>query len=197
MVGEPAAAPPKMTLEEFYAWADRQEAPYEFVDGVPVPLYPEVDESGVVRAMAAGTADHHTIQGNAAGVLRARKPAGCRVATGARTRVNAEQTRVPDAVMWCGPTEKGAKEVDDPVVLVEVLSPTTADFDKGQKLDEYQQLASVREVWLVDSTRRWAKIHRRVEGGWFSSDAIGQGVFRSEVLGAEVALDDLYADTPV
>jgi hypothetical protein len=55
----------------------------------------------------------------------------------------------------------------------------------------------VREVWLVDSTRRWAKIHRRVEGGWFVADAIGQGGFRSEVLGADVALDEIYADTPV
>lgn len=196
-MGEPATVPQKMTHEEYLDWSDRQEAPYEFVDGVPVPLYPEVDENGAVTAMAAGTADHHTVQGNAFGVLRGRKPAGCRAATGARTRIDEKQTRIPDAVLWCGPTEKGAKLVADPVVLVEVLSPTTADFDKGQKLDEYQQLASVREVWLVDSTRRWAKIHRRVEGGWFVTDAIGQGKFRSEVLGVEVALDDLYADTPV
>jgi len=59
-MGGPATVPQKMTLEEFYAWADRQEEPYEFVDGVPVPLYPEADESGVVRAMAGGTWDHHT-----------------------------------------------------------------------------------------------------------------------------------------
>lgn len=196
-MAETAATPQRMTLEEFYAWADRQEEPYEFVDGAPVPLYPEIDENGAVRAMAAGTTDHHTIQGNAVGVLRAGKPAGCRVATGARTRVNETQTRIPDIVLWCGPTEKGAKEVVDPVVLVEVLSPTTADFDKGQKLDEYTLLPSVREVWLIDSTRRWAKIHRRVEGGWFVTDAIGQGGFRSEVLGAAVPLDELYADTPV
>ena len=79
-----------------------------------------------------------------------------------------------------------------------MLSPTTADLDKGQKLDEYTLLPSVREVWLIDSTRRWAKIHRRVEGGWFVSDAIGQGGFRSAVLGGEeVPLDEQYADTPV
>lgn len=196
-MGEPAAVPQKMTVDEFYDWSELQEAAYELVDGVPVPLYPEADEDGVVRATAAGTIDHHSVQGNAWGAIRQRLPSGCRVATGARLRVTEEQTHVPDVVVWCAETDKGARMIADPVILVEVLSPTTANVDKGQKLDEYQQLASVQEVWLVDSTRRWAKIHRRVEGGWFVTDAIGQGVFRSEALGGEVPLDELYADTPV
>ena len=110
-MAEAATVPQKMTLEEFYAWADRQEEPFELVDGVPVPLYPEPDENGVVRATAAGTAGHHTIQNNACDLLSTRKPAGCRAATGARARAGEEQTRDPDAVHWCGRTGMGAKEV--------------------------------------------------------------------------------------
>ena len=199
-MGGPATVPQKMTLEEFYAWADRQEAPYEFVGGVPVPLYPEADESGVVRAMAGGTWDHHTVISNVASLLTRRKPAGCRVGAGAVIELadDTGRTRLPDVLLSCAQAEKGVRGAPAPVLLVEVLSPTTADLDKGQKLDEYTLLPSVREVWLIDSTRRWAKIHRRVEGGWFVSDAIGQGGFRSEVLGGEeVSMDELYADTPV
>ena len=199
-MGDPATVPQKMTLEEFYAWTDRQEEPFELFDGVPVPLYPEPDENGVVRAMAGGTWDHHTVISNIASLLTRRKPAGCRVGAGAVIELEGEtgRTRLPDVLLSCAQAEKGVRGAPAPVLLVEVLSPGTSDVDKGQKLDEYQQLPSVKEVWLVDSTRRWAKIYRRVEGGWFVSDAIGQGGFRSEVLGGEeVSLDELYADTPV
>ena len=77
----------RMTLEEFYAWAEAQEEPYEFVDGEPVPLFPEQDENGVIRAMAAGTWDHQTIIGNVQVALHARKPKSCRV--GVRPRRSA------------------------------------------------------------------------------------------------------------
>lgn len=105
--------------------------------------------------------------------------------------------RDPDVVLWCSPTEKGAKVVDDPVLIVEVLSPATANRDRGEKLDEYRELPSVREIWFVDSTRRFATVLRRVPEGWLLTDHIGRGTFRSAVLDAEISLDELYADTPV
>lgn len=197
-MGEAAAAPQKMTVEEFYDWADRQEEPYELVDGVPLPLYPEIDENGTVRAMAGGSWDHHTIINNVGVVLARRKRAGCRVGVGPRIATAEDERRLPDVVLSCSQAERGVLEAPEPVLIVEVLSPGTADVDRGRKLDEYRMLLSVQEIWFVDSTRRWATVYqRRAGGGWFVDDAIGQGSFRSEVLGGEVALDELYADTPV
>ena len=187
----------KMTIEEFYAWAELQEEPYELVDGEPVPLYPETDESGVVRAMAAGTADHHHIQFNAGRAIDRRTPMGCVVATGGRVRTVESRGRELDVLLSCGPREKGAKDFPDPVLIVEVLSPTTAHRDRGEKLDEYRELPSVREIWLVDSERRHAQVWRRREGGWFVTDTIGQRTFRSDALTADIPLDELYRDTPV
>lgn len=196
-MAEPASGKRRMTLEEFYAWAETQEEPYEFVDGEPVPLFPEQDENGVIRAMAAGTADHHQIQFNAGKAIDARRPAGCSVLTGARIRTGEQRSRDPDVVMACGWREKGLREVPDPVLVVEILSPSTADHDRGQKLDEYRLLPSLREIWFVDSTRRAVTVLRRVPEGWLLTDHIGRGSFRSAVLDAEIGLDELYADTPV
>jgi Uma2 family endonuclease len=67
--------------------------------------------------------------------------------------------------MTCRSHEKGAKLFLDPVLIVEVLSPTTINIDKGEKLDDYKSLESLREVWLVDSTRRWVTLLCRVPEG--------------------------------
>jgi Uma2 family endonuclease len=191
-MSEPAAQP--MTLEEFLDWAERQEVPYEFVDGRPVPKYPD---DGTPFAMAGGSADHHTIQLNIGAALKARRPTGCRVATDARLAIGEHRSRIPDVVMTCRSLDKGARLLLDPVLIVEVLSPSTANADKGERLDDYKTLESLREVWLVDSTRRWVTLLRRVPEGWLLTDHIGSGSFRSEVVGGAVALDELYADTPV
>lgn len=87
--------------------------------------------------------------------------------------------------------------LSDPALIVEIFTPTTNNTDKGETLDDYRSLTSVREVWLVDSTRRRVTLLRRVPEGWLLTDHIGGGSFTSDVLGGAVPLDELYADTPV
>jgi Uma2 family endonuclease len=191
-MAEPAQKP--MTLEEFLDWAERQEIPYELVDGIPVPKYPD---DGTPYAMAGGSVDHHTIQLNVGSILKARKPAGCRAATDARITLPDGRSRIPDASLGCADQPKGEGILHSPVILAEVLSPTTINIDKGEKFDDYKTIESLREVWFVDSTRRWVTLARRVPEGWLLTEHIGGGAFRSDVLAAELALDELYADTPV
>jgi Uma2 family endonuclease len=187
-MSEPAAQP--MTLEEFLDWAERQEVPYELVDGRPGPKYPE-------ESLGADTLDHHCIQGNVGAILKARKPAGHRAGIGPRIAIDGGRNRIADVAMTCRNHEKGVRLLSDPVLIVEVLSPSTANADKGEKLDDYKMIETVREIWLVDSTRRWVTLLRRVPEGWLLTDHIGSGSFTSEVLGGAVALDELYADTRV
>jgi hypothetical protein len=59
----------------------------------------------------------------------------------------------------------------------------------------YKGLASVREIWLVDSEARWVQVWRRQPDGWTGRDHIGGGSFRSAVLEEAVALDELYLNT--
>lgn len=188
------AAERPMTLDEFLDWAERQEIPYEFVDGKPVPKYPD---DGTPYAMAGGTADHHTIQASCVVALRARRPAGCRIASDARVELMDGSTRIPDVVMTCLPPVKDARHYPHPSLIVEVTSPTTADIDKGAKADAYRQLASLMELWLVDSTRRAVTVWQREGDAWLVRDIIGQGEIPSGALGAPVPLAELYEDTAV
>ncbi|HMU49380.1 MAG TPA: Uma2 family endonuclease [Geminicoccaceae bacterium] len=190
-MAEPAQR--RMGLEEFLDWVERQEVPYELVDGVPVPKYPD---DGTPYAMAGGSVDHHTIIGNCTAAIRSRKPAGCRVGPDARIAVEGG-TRISDVVTSCSSHEKGARLVVDPVLIVEVLSPATTNIDKGEKFDDYKAIGSLREIWLVDSIGRRVTVARRVPEGWLLSDHIGGGAFRCDVLDGDVTLDELYADTEV
>lgn len=90
---------------------------------------------------------------------------------------------------------------DDPVVkeprlVVEVLSPSTVGVDKHRKVPDYGRLPTVDEIWLVDSRKRTVLVWRRVEDAWVGSfPYTGENTFASPVLGAEVALDQLYRNT--
>ena len=78
-----------------------------------------------------------------------------------------------------------------------MLSPSTSGIDKHQKVPDYGALASVEEIWLVESRSRWVLVWQRQEGGgWIGSfPYTGAQAFRSRVLGAEVGLDRLYRNT--
>jgi Uma2 family endonuclease len=190
------AAEKAMTYEEFLAWADTQEETYEYVDGRPRPKWP-VDP---VTGMSGGTGFHHLIQLNVGQAVKARRTPPCRVAVEGRVQVADGTNRIPDVTLFCGVLGKKDRELPEPVLLVEVLSATSADYDRGAKLDAYKEVETVREVWLVDSERRRVTVWRRSgreESPWHADDYIGGAVFASGVLGGEVGLDEVYEDVEV
>lgn len=109
---------------------------------------------GVIYAMAGGSQAHAAISANAlvalAGLAR---PKGCTV-LGPDFHVRAgfqDDVRLvlPDAWVRCGPSDPQARSADDPVVVVEVLSPSTMAFDRGGKLELYFSIPSLQHVLLV------------------------------------------------
>jgi Uma2 family endonuclease len=173
----------RMTVDEFLAWDDGTETRYELVDGV-------------AGAMAPPMSFHGTIQGNAHaecdGRLAARPP--CRAILEAGVRIGADTFFVADVATTCAPVENEAA-VRDPALLVEVLSPSTRAQVLLRKLPACKLLPTVREIWLIDSERRWAQVWWREAEGWHGRDLIGPAGFRSRVLDDEVALDRLYRNT--
>ena len=87
------------------------------------------------------------------------------------------------------------KLMEQPLLLVEVLSPSTRRTDFGVKILGYQELPSAREIWAVDSEERSVRVWRRAGDEWIMTLPIRAGSFRSAVLGDEIALDELYAGT--
>jgi Uma2 family endonuclease len=157
---------------------------------------------GVIYAMAGGTIAHGALGAAVIRLLGNGLPAGCTVYS-SDTKVRIEATDLstfPDASVVCGSTsvsEKDQNAVTNPTVLVEVTSRSTEDYDRGEKLRNYQQLDSLQAVLLVSHRAREVTVVRRDGKGW------GEEVFRkneSIVLTAPqccVSVDELYAGVDI
>ena len=80
----------------------------------------------------------------------------------------------------------------NPVLLYEVLSDSTRDYDRGSKLEHYQQLPSLRHVLLIDQPTHLIEHHLRAEDGTWSQHVVQAGAIALPDLGGAIALHDIY-----
>ena len=131
---------------------------------------------GQVWAMSGGTPEHAAVSGNVLTLLNVQLSGKkCRVFTSdLRIRVVATGLGTyPDVSVVCGRVELDPEDakrhtVVNPRILIEVLSPSTEAYDRGEKLRHYQQIPSVEEVVLVAHDRREIEIVRREQDGSWS-----------------------------
>jgi len=177
-----------LSLEGFLDWENRQPERFERV-------------GGVVRMMAGGTLGHDQIAANILGELRTRLRGGPCRAHGSNLKVVSPRGDVmyPDAFVRCGPGDPRATHVDDPVVVVEVLSPSTAVHDLTRKRLAYQSIPSLKVVLWVHPDRMRVDLMRRRETGWVDEDpAEGlQAVVALPELGIELPLSEIYEGVPL
>ncbi len=190
-MSETAEPQGRMTIEEFFAWAETQEEPFELVDGIPVPLWRHDPENPTM--MAPPSRRHQDIATNIQAAIRSRLRPPCWATLGIAVALEGDRTRVPDVVAACVDHDEARSLVEEPVLVVEVLSPSNEGVDRLIKLDEYKALPSAREVWLVSSVKRWAQVWRREADTWHGVDVIGRGAIESPWLDSRVPLDEIYA----
>ncbi len=169
-----------MTLAEFLAWEERQELPYEF-DGVrPV-------------ARAGGTTDHAFIQVNLIAALGNRLRGGrCRV-VGSRLKVLVSGSiRYPDAFVLCSTPLRGTQVVTDPVVVFEILSPSTSYTDRIGKYREYRLTPSIQRYVILEQTRQAATVYARSGNDWVADVLIGDADLSMPEIGVVISLTELY-----
>lgn len=154
---------------------------------------------GVVVAMVAPSYEHARIVSQLVHLLRLRNESACAVlAPGLKIRVEAtRRTLVPDVTVVCGEAQRS--EIDkhaiiNPVIIFEVLSPSTEAYDQGIKLHQYRRIPSLREYVIVAQDRRFAAVYRRVGDLWQLEDVEAGGVLKLEGLGVELPLDEIYCD---
>lgn len=132
-------AEPRMSAAEFLEWGLHQELRYELVDGVPV-------------AMAGAKRRHDRIVSNVHGMLynllRGHKCEPFTADTAAR--IPAGNIRRPDAGIDCGNADDDAAVAATPFLVLEVLSPSTRDFDMFGKLEEYKTVPTLAHIVIVD-----------------------------------------------
>jgi Uma2 family endonuclease len=134
------AVPRPWTVEEFFAWQERQAERYELVDGFPV------------RMMAGARNVHDDIVVNVLAELRNQLRGGsCRpFPSDGSVETRPGQIRRPDIGVDCGRRDPNAMKATSPRVVLEVLSPTTRDFDTIGKLEEYKLVDSLERIVVIE-----------------------------------------------
>ena len=103
----------------------------------------------------------------------------------------------PDVVVVCGEPEFEDDVFDtllNPIVIVEVLSPSTEAYDRGEKFTRYKHLASLQEYLLVSQDKVWVEHHRRHGTQWVLSHYRAlEDVLPLPSIGCELPLRDIYA----
>lgn len=179
------AAVRRMTVEEFCSWEGGDGRRWELRDGVPVMMAPGTRAHGRVAGRLAGRIDE---------ALRGRRPCEAVVEAGIASALRDDTLLVADVAVTCAPPSPGERLVADPVLVVEVLSPSTARDDRGEKLPDYRAMPSVREILLVEAETPHAEIHRRLDGDrWLTTLLRGpDALLELESVGLAVRLGDLY-----
>ncbi|HVC50992.1 MAG TPA: Uma2 family endonuclease [Stellaceae bacterium] len=178
----PSAAQNLMTLDDFLAWEREQPERHEFADGV-------------VYMMTGASLPHVIITGNLFAALRAAlRGSGCRpLASDAKVVANGA-VRYPDVTVTCHPITGGSDIVPEPVVVIEVLSPTTERADRGRKKFDYFATPSVRQYAIVEQDERLIDLYTRVDGGWTDEIVNGDSALRLSSIGVDIPLDAIYED---
>ncbi len=173
--------PGTMSAIEFLDWTAHQNAGrYELIAG------------DVVRMAAERVAHNQAKLRVAVNLLEAVRNAAapCQVFTdGMAFVVDDEAVFEPDAMVRCGdPLDPDATMTSDPVIVVEVLSPSTASIDTSLKLLRYFSVASVAHYLIVSTSASTVIHHRRSEDGW-ATRIVGPGPLRLDPPGITLLLD--------
>lgn len=186
----PSAAKKLMTIDEFLAWEREQPERHEF-DGF------------VVTAMTGGSLNHSTIASNFDRNLSSRlRGTGCRVFRGDAKIIANGAIRYPDVSVTCSRVVGGDDIVPEPVVIIEVVSPSTERVDRSRKKFDYFATPSVRQYAIVEQDERRIDLYTRTEAGWINEivtdTAAGSGAAATlnlPSIGVAVPLDAIYEDT--
>ena len=178
----------RLTVDEFLAWAVRQaEGKYELIDGVIVMQQAQKWGHSKVK-LAVYAALRNAI--SVAGVPYYAAPDGPTV------RISKHKAFVPDALVAPLPEpEFDDLEINDPIIVVEVLSPSTVRMDSTTKLRGYFKVASVRHYLIVDPKKCAVTHYRRGRDGAVKRRVVRKGTLALKPPGIEIGLSDVLGGT--
>jgi Uma2 family endonuclease len=176
----------RYTEDEYFAYAMSAFGRWEYVQGE-------------IRAMAGGTDDHNAIITNIGATLHAAlAPKGCRVyQSDMRVHTGDDVNTFPDVAVVCGPRvyHRGRTDtITNPVLIVEVLSPSTQGYDRGEKWGHYQTIPTLSDYLLVSPDEPRVLLLTRQADHWDLREAAGlDGNVSLASVGLTLTLADIYA----
>jgi Uma2 family endonuclease len=169
-----------MTVSEYLEFERKAETRHEFVDG---QLLAMAGERRINNRLAL-----HFVR------LLAEKAEqlGCEVVSqGIKIRTRASRYRYPDFAVSCVPGDD-PYILENPCLIVEVLSNSTEYIDTGKKLDEYTQIPSLQRYVLVSSDERFVVVYKRVGEEWVVKSLEQDGEFDVPCLDVTLRLEQIY-----
>jgi len=181
-----ASAPLKrMTVDEFLIWAETQPGRrFELVHGQPVAMSPERARHAEAKA---------EVYVALRGALRGASSSCHVLPDGMTVRIDDETAFEPDALVYCGARIDGDQiDVPHPIIVVEVLSPSTEKYDTGAKLAGYFRVPSVRHYLIVDPLGRLIIHHARQDDATILTRIHTDGAIDLTPPGLALALADVF-----
>jgi Uma2 family endonuclease len=177
--------PTRMTEEEYLAFERASDIKHEYLNGE-------------IFAMSGASENHNLIcLYTGAALASALRGKPCR-AYPSDMRVKAGRLYTyPDLLIVCGQSQLADDKIDtllNPVVIIEVLSPSTEIYDRGKKFQHYREIESLREYILVSQDNPHVEHFRRQEdNAWLYTDTSGlEAHITLESVGCTLALADMY-----
>jgi Uma2 family endonuclease len=172
----------RMDADAFLEWCTHQEERYELVDGLP-------------RMMVGSRKAHDRAVRSGIGALGRKLKKPCEPFTEAvAVRIPNGNVRRPDIVVDCGRDDGDMLHADRPVLVVEVLSPSTRQIDFVRKVAEYQRVPSIAYILLIEPDEFAGVLHTRVDGdAWTTLLLIGPDTdIPLPALGITLKLSEFY-----
>ena len=180
-----------LTVEDFLDSCPNDQRHYQLFDGVMVAMAPPAIPHQIIAAALAleiGLAVRAHLPGGSV-----RSQAGI-APHGVRGRDHFET----DILVTCEPPSRGYRGIaEEPLLIVEVLSPSTDRDDVLTKLPAYQRVASLREILYIETERIGATVYRRNGGKWQTIDLSGgQARLQLKTIGLDLPLGNIYRGVP-
>lgn len=173
---------PPITLEEYLEGEKNCDIRHEYV-------------GGQVYSMVGASEAHNLIVGNLFSAVHSQlRGTGCRAFTGFMKLRIGNDFYYPDVFVGCEHTDAEPYFKTRPVLIVEVLSPSTATWDSPDKRVAYQSLDSLQEYVLAEQDRREVRLHRRDGEEWETVSYAGGAEFRLASVDLTLSLDEIYRD---
>src|SRR5437870_7975678 len=178
-----SAAEKLTSLDEFLAWEREQPERYEYA-------------RGVITSMTGGSLDHSTIASNLWTVLRdGLRGSACRAFRGDAKVIANDSLRYPDLSVTCTLVRGNDDVVLEPVLVIEVISPSTERDDRGRKKFDYFATPAIQQYAIIEQEARRIDLYTRAGDSWTNEIVQGNAVLKLSSIGVEVSLDTIYEDT--
>jgi len=178
-----------MTLAEFLRWDDGTDTRWELLDGVPIAMAPPARALGMLVTRLGGRID---------AALSARGECTIQSEAGIVRPDRRDTFYVADLAVSCAPVEAGQQITPEPVLIIEILSPTTMAEDLQEKIPDYLRIPSVEEVVAIDSRRVFAQVMRRHGEHWITEIVQGrESTLSLASIGLTVTMAELYDRIPL